>query len=102
MRRTARKGWKTMTHKEQLLRLYNRTYRNCEFYKTAEPSGMFPNPKACLLNEIGTLRGIAYCIEAIVGEDNLFCEIDFDLFKGLMDLQNVLRNSLEANSTGRV
>lgn len=39
-----------------LIQLYNRTMNNCLFY---EKEG---NRKA-LLNEIGCLRGIAYCME---------------------------------------
>ena len=76
-----------MTHKESLLRVYSRTYNNCIFYQSE-------NRKAELLNEIGVLRGIAYCIEEIVGEDNLFKEINFFTFKQFMDVQQSLKAEL--------
>lgn len=75
-----------MSHKEKLLQLYSRTYRNCQFY--AEHS---ENEK--LLNEIGVLRGIAYSIEAIVGgRESLFQYIDFASFDVMIKAQNKLRN----------
>ena len=42
--------------KNDLMSLYNRTLKNCEFYEKE-------NNTACLLSEIGCLRGIAYCME---------------------------------------
>lgn len=42
---------------DRLIELYERTMRNCFFY---EKEVMM----ASLLNEIGVLRGIAYCMEA--------------------------------------
>lgn len=36
--------------------LYQRTLENCKFYETE-------NKPLALLNEIGVLRGIAYCLE---------------------------------------
>lgn len=82
-----------MSHKEKVLELYSRTYRNCEHYKEEG------NEKA-LLNEIGVLRGIAYCLEAITG-DNLFNEIDFCKFRTMIDEQNRLRNAKDEQGTGR-
>lgn len=76
-----------MAHKDQLLRVYSRTYNNCIFYEKE-------NRKADLLNEIGVLRGIAYCIEEIVGEDNLFHEINFYTFKHYIDIQQNLKDGL--------
>lgn len=73
-----------MTHTEKLFKIYNRTYRNCVFYKEE-------HNEPALLNEIGVLRGIAYCIEEIVGEDKLFTVIAFSSFKEMIDEQNRLR-----------
>lgn len=69
----------------KMYNLFQRTLKNCHFYEeSADP--VFPNlppqsnPKrdSALLNEIGCLRGIAYCIEAIVGDDNLYRTIHAD------------------------
>ena len=36
---------------ENLMEIYNRTYRNCEFYRAQ-------GKKYAMLNEIGVLRGV--------------------------------------------
>ena len=46
-----------------LLELFDRTTKNCEFYEQEQDN-------AALLNEIGVLRGIMYCIESVMGEEN--------------------------------
>ncbi len=51
-----------MREREILMNLYNRTLSNCTYYNS---KGM----KNSLLNEIGVLRGILYCIEGILEED---------------------------------
>jgi len=73
-----------ITHKEKLLRLYCRTYKNCLFYKEQ-------GDEKALLNEVGVLRGIVYCLEAIVGENNVFMEINFCSFNEMIQEQNRLR-----------
>ena len=42
---------------KKLRKLYERTMSNCQFYERE-------GKQAHLLNEIGVLRGIAYCMEA--------------------------------------
>lgn len=42
----------------KLIAIYNRTMNNCMFYEKR-------NDKQHLLNEIGCLRGIAYCLEEL-------------------------------------
>lgn len=74
-----------MDNKEKLLELFNRTYRNCKHYKEC-------GKDQHLLNEIGVLRGIAYCIGEIVGEENLFSVINFAEFSEMIDEQERLRN----------
>lgn len=46
-----------------LLELFDRTFKNCEFYEQEHDND-------ALLNEIGVLRGIMYCIESVMGEEN--------------------------------
>ena len=64
------------------LELYERTYNNCVFYRES-------GKKKELLNEIGALRGIAYCIEAAVGE-NMEHLIDYPNFVKMIGLQSEL------------
>jgi hypothetical protein len=45
-----------------------------------------------LLNEIGVLRGIGYCLDAITG-DKKFTIIDFTLFREMIEEQNRIRNA---------
>lgn len=70
-------------NKENMIDIYNRTFNNCVFYK-----GKGDNKH--LLNEIGVLRGIVYCIESIIGEENLNNVIDFHLFVDMINTQNQL------------
>ena len=42
----------------KLLEIYERTKRNCQFYERE-------GKKMSLLNEIGCLRGIVYCLEEV-------------------------------------
>ena len=44
--------------KEKILNLFDRTIANCEFYEKEKQDMK-------LLNEIGCLRGIAYCLESV-------------------------------------
>ena len=60
---------KEMTAEESLCRLYDRTMRNCIFYKAE-------GKEKCLLNEIGVLRGIAYCMEDALPGNNAYLYID--------------------------
>ena len=75
------------SNREKLIRLYSRTYNNCIFYKNE-------GKMASLMNEIGVLRGIAYCIEAIVDEGTLFCYIDMNSFHEMIQIQQRLREEL--------
>jgi len=50
---------------ENMMQIYKRTYKNCVFYKEN-------GNNAALLNEIGVLRGIVYCIESVIGHKNAF------------------------------
>ncbi len=43
------------THRDRMVDVYERTLKNCAFY---ESEGM----ERKLLNEIGVLRGVAYCL----------------------------------------
>ena len=49
---------KEKTMKKKLMALYEKTLNNCKFYESAGESKH-------LHNEIGCLRGIAYCLEAV-------------------------------------
>ena len=69
---------------ENLMDIYNRTYRNCEFYRAQ-------GNKAALLNEIGVLRGIVYCLEAIVGSDFVYQLVSFSAFKEMIDEQQRMK-----------
>ena len=64
---------------ETIRDIYIRTMNNCKFYKEKGDS-------ASLLNEIGVLRGIAYCME-ITGVPYP----DFDEFKSMIETQNALK-----------
>ena len=44
------------SNRERMIKVYERTLMNCSFY---ESRGM----ERKLLNEIGVLRGVAYCLE---------------------------------------
>lgn len=68
-----------MSHKEKLLRVYSRIYTNCLYYKEIAAVKR-------LNNEIGALRGVAYCLDAI----GAFGEIDIDAFKKMIETQNRL------------
>ena len=68
---------------ENIIQIYNRTYSNCIFYYEKGDNRR-------LLNEIGTLRGIVYCIAAIVGEGSVNNVIDFPAFAEMIDKQNEL------------
>ena len=59
--------------------VYNRTMNNCKFYEKE-------NQALKLLNEIGVLRGISYCLEN-EGDTSFYNDNDFLHF---IDLQNEL------------
>ena len=61
--------------------LYERTIRNCEYY---EKNKDFTR----LLNEIGVLRGIAYCLE-----NDGQCVQDDERFIRYIEMQNNIINS---------
>lgn len=62
--------------------LYERTIRNCEYY---EANKDFKR----LLNEIGVLRGIAYCLE-----NNGQCVHADERFIHYIEMQNNIINSV--------
>ena len=64
---------------ETMMSIYMRTLNNCKFYQKKEM-------KASLLNEIGVLRGIAYCLE-LAG----FSVYDLPEFLDYINIQNKLR-----------
>ena len=70
---------------ENIISIYNRTYNNCKFY-------FEKGENRRLLNEIGVLRGIVYCIQSIIGENNkhfaLNRLIDFPAFLEMIEKQN--------------
>ena len=68
---------------KELIELYDRTYRNCMFYKEN-------GKREHLLNEICVLRGIVYCIEAASEEKNAFVYVDFEKFSLMIEEQNRL------------
>lgn len=67
---------------EELLKaIYQRILRNCVFYETE-------GKEKELLNEIGALRGAAYCLEAVG------CFSHDDLFNHFIEKQNELLRGL--------
>lgn len=68
---------------ENIIAIYNRTYNNCKFYYEQGNSKR-------LLNEIGVLRGIVYCIGAAIGENNINNVIDFPAFTEMIKKQTEL------------
>lgn len=62
---------------QNLLAIYERTINNCLFYEKE-------NKKEHLLNEIGVLRGVAYCLESVG-----ICPHTKEFFH-MIDLQNEL------------
>ena len=70
-------------NKNTMIELYNRTYNNCLFYKQKEDN-------TALLNEIGVLRGIAYCLECVIGPDYSTL-IDWKAFTELINIQNEMK-----------
>lgn len=69
---------------EDMIRLYERTYKNCLFYQSE-------GRKVELLNEIGVLRGIVYCIESVIGSDNVYRLINFSEFTKMMEEQQKMK-----------
>ena len=68
---------------EKLMPIYFRSVRNIRFYKEV-------GKEKELLNEIGVLRGIVYCMDELVGLENL--HIDMDEFSALIAEQERLLN----------
>ena len=67
---------------DMMLDIYKRTLNNCEFYEKE-------NKPLNLLNEIGVLRGVAYCLEA-AGLDFAFNNSRFEHF---IKVQQELKNA---------
>lgn len=70
---------------ETVMEIYERTYRNCVFYRNE-------GHEIALLNEIGVLRGIFYCLEAIVGEKNVYRLVDYAAFVEMINEQQRMKN----------
>lgn len=66
----------------KLMDLFNRTLSNCEFYENE-------NRTTSLLNEIGVLRGIAYCLEAL----NIDV-LELSAFQHYIEIQNQELNKI--------
>ena len=66
----------------KLMDLFNRTLSNCDFYEKE-------NRTTSLLNEIGVLRGIAYCLEAL----NIDV-LEFPSFQHYIEIQNQELNKI--------
>ena len=74
-----------MNDNENLIEIYNRTYQNCRFYQSI-------GDEKALLNEIGVLRGIMYCIDISVKAIGVYGDnmIDVKAFRELIDEQQRL------------
>lgn len=70
----------TIKEKEKMIALLDRTYYNCLFYKEN-------NNSYSLANEIGVLRGIAYCLSEIAG----ICPHNED-FLEMIEIQQKLKS----------
>lgn len=66
--------------KETIIDVYNRTMNNCKTY-------IQHGNTSSLLNEIGVLRGVAYCMEI-----NGISYPDFTEFKKMIDIQQDLKH----------
>jgi hypothetical protein len=71
-----------MANTTKLIEIYERTLQNCLFYEKEDK-------KEDLLNEIGALRGISYCLEAVG-----ICTHN-EQFLRLIDLQQKLKTNLK-------
>ena len=60
-----------------LVEIFERSKRNCLFYESK-------GKKVSLLNEIGVLRGVAYCMEALTG----YIPVEDKEFMRLIAIQN--------------
>ena len=70
---------------DTLMGIYERTLNNCKFYEKQED-------RAHLLNEVGCLRGVAYCME-LAGE----CPHNDD-FMHFIQAQNIILDELTAEA----
>ena len=69
----------TIEEKNKMIELFNRTYGNCLYYKER-------SKEYSLANEIGVLRGIAYCLSDIAG----ICPHNGD-FMEMIGIQQLLK-----------
>lgn len=69
----------TTKEKNKMIELLDRTYYNCLYYKEN-------NKEYSLANEIGVLRGIAYCLSDVAG----ICPHNDD-FMEMIDIQQRLK-----------
>lgn len=80
---------------EKLVKIFNRTLKNCEFYEREQN---YP----ALLNEIGCLRGIAYSIEQVAGRACVDEFVDYDKFSAMMTRAEELKKSLDNTSKDEI
>lgn len=73
--------------KKKLLDIYERTDRNCAYYESK-------NDDALLLNEIGVLRGIAYAIEELLNEEQMFKMVGLEGLEKRMKKQEELKKKM--------
>lgn len=69
----------TIKEKNKMIELFNRTYSNCLYYKER-------NKEYSLVNEIGVLREIAYCLSDVAG----ICPHNEE-FMEMIDIQQQLK-----------
>ena len=75
-----------MSEMSKMLDLYNRTLKNCEYYNYKD---MYKKKAdISLANEIGALRGIAYCLE-LQGFDIT----ELTDFKKWVDIQQIMKEN---------
>ena len=74
-----------MNEINKMLNLYNRTLKNCEYYNYKDTYKS--KSDISLTNEIGVLRGIAYCLEL-----HGFDIAELPDFKLWMDIQQIMKN----------
>lgn len=64
-----------------IVEIYERTKANCSYYERE-------GKRLSLLNEIGVLRGVAYCLEVMTGK----LPFDDSEFMRLIDIQKEMKN----------
>ena len=71
---------------KKLLDLYKRTLNNCQFYENEKKP-------LKLLNEIGVLRGIAYCMTDAAGMKLELMTQTYEVFLHFIEIQEELKKA---------